>query len=435
MVSLTEKLEEALKSRSRRQIHRRIPPPSHSNPSGLIDFNSNDYLSLSTCAPLRDRFLQRLHSSPAILGSGGSRLLVNGSAHQALELRLAAFFKSPTALLFNSGFDANVGFFSAVPQAGDVVIYDEYIHASVHDGIRASRTRHNGAHFAFTHNSVASLRHVLRNALHDKPALRSGENCAIVAVESLYSMDGTFAPLKDIIDLVEGLFPRGNGYVVVDEAHATGLYGVQGRGLVALWGLENRVLARLHTFGKALSGSGAVILTSPIVREYLVNYARPLIYTTSLNNASIIAADCSFDLLEDGTADELAKSLKDLTNHALDILKRSLHAFPSDLVSLPNYLHERNDHEIASPIIPLMSPHSRALSEHLRDKGFNARPISWPTVPKGKDRIRICLHAGNTKDEVESLVREIVVWANGVRTKKERDLRKQAIGIQMEAKL
>ena len=188
------------------------------------------------------------------MGSGGSRLLVNGHGHTALEARLARFFESPTALLFNSGLDANVGFFSCVPQPGDVVVFDEYIHASVHDGVRASRARE--AQFSFEHNSVSSLGEVLLRLLNDRPGLRSGDTSVFVAVESIYSMDGTIAPLTEIVELLESLFPRGNGYLVVDEAHATGVYGPQGRGMVAKLGLEKRVLARLHTFGKALAGSG-----------------------------------------------------------------------------------------------------------------------------------------------------------------------------------
>ncbi|EPQ53951.1 PLP-dependent transferase, partial [Gloeophyllum trabeum ATCC 11539] len=214
-----------------------------------------DYLSLSIHPPLRARFLDKLQNAPQILGSGGSRLLVNGQAHTALESRLERFFNAPSALLFNSGFDANVGFFSTIPQRGDVVITDEAIHASVHDGIRASRVGKSG-HRTFSHNDLPSLETLLQQLLADNLTLKDGRNSVFVAVESLYSMDGTFAPLPDIVRLLESLFPARNAYLVVDEAHATGIYGPQGRGLVAHYGLEDRVLARLHTFGKALAGTG-----------------------------------------------------------------------------------------------------------------------------------------------------------------------------------
>ena len=250
--SLEKKLTAALKARDDRLIRRRLSDPDAD--AGLVDFHTNDYLSLCTSPLLRAHFLSKIQNAPDVLGSGGSRLLVNGHAHSDLEARLAKFFDSPTALLFNSGLDANVGFFSCVPQPGDVIVYDEYIHASVHDGVRASRIR--DAQFSFEHNDLTSLGEVLLKLVNDRAGLRNGENSVFVAVESLYSMDGTIAPLTQIVEMLETLFPKGNGYLVVDEAHATGIYGPQGKGLVALLGLEKRVLARLHTFGKALAGSG-----------------------------------------------------------------------------------------------------------------------------------------------------------------------------------
>jgi 8-amino-7-oxononanoate synthase len=251
MSSLAGQMQAALASRGGRLIRRSLPDPAESQ---LVDFNSNDYLSLSQYPPLRSHFISKLQSAPNVLGSGGSRLLVNGRAHNELETRLAQFFDAPAALLFNSGLDANIGFFSCVPHVGDIVVSDEYIHASVHDGVRASRVR--GSHQTFSHNSMPALREVLEEIISGDHGVMAGRHNVFVAVESLYSMDGTFSPLMEIVNLVEELFPKGNGYVVVDEAHSTGIYGPQGRGIVALLGLENRVLARLHTFGKALAGSG-----------------------------------------------------------------------------------------------------------------------------------------------------------------------------------
>lgn len=252
---LNDKLHAALASREKRLIRRRLPDPSADDP--LVDFFTNDYLSLSRSPSLRAHFLAKLHSAPHVLGSGGSRLLVNGHAHAAFEARLAKFFRAPVALLFNSGFDANVGFFSSVPQSGDAIVYDEHIHASVHDGMRASRVEQD-SRVAFAHNSVDALREVLQGLIRSHPGLRDGESSVFVTVEALYSMDGDLAPLADIVDAVEELLPTGNGHVIVDEAHSTGLYGSQGRGLVAAYGLEDRVFARLHTFGKALAGTGGM---------------------------------------------------------------------------------------------------------------------------------------------------------------------------------
>lgn len=255
--ALAQKLQAALSSRETRHIRRRLPQPSSAaNADELVDFSSNDYLSLATSPELRQLFLSKLQAAPDALGSGGSRLLVNGLAHSKLEERLAQFFGSPTALLFNSGFDANVGFFSCIPQPGDVVVYDEYIHASVHDGIRASRVHAEKGHFAFSHNSLEEFRRLLMKLQEERHGLFTGASSLFVAVESLYSMDGTFAPLREMVAILEELFPKGNGYLVVDEAHSTGIYGPQGRGRVALLGLEDKVLARLHTFGKALAATG-----------------------------------------------------------------------------------------------------------------------------------------------------------------------------------
>jgi len=213
---------------------------------------------------------------------------------------LCQFFATETALLFNSGFDANVGFFSCISQKGDVIVYDEYVHASIYDGMHASCVDWERL-TPFAHNSVEALHLALttaRNQIENRQSM-------FVAIESLYSMDGMFAPLTEMVEVIDNIFPAGNAYFIVNEAHSMGIYGPQGRSHVAMLGLENRVLACLYTFGKALAVSGAVIVTNTVVRDYLLNYARPLIYTTSPTHATIIAADASFDMLIDGTASYL----------------------------------------------------------------------------------------------------------------------------------
>ncbi|KAF9483180.1 PLP-dependent transferase [Pholiota conissans] len=411
--ALSKSLAAALASRDARWIRRRLPDPNtSSSDSPLIDFSSNDYLSLSHSSKLRAHLLERLAGAPDVLGSGGSRLLVNGRAHAALEARLAAFFRVETVLLFNSGFDANVGFFSCIPQPGDTIVYDEYIHASVHDGMRASRAK---AQFAFSHNSVPDIRRLLCRLLEERKGLLSGANSLFLSVESLYSMDGTFSPLREIADMLDELFPMKNAYLIVDEAHSTGIYGPQGRGRVAELGLEDRVLARLHTFGKALAATGAVIATNVLIRDYLLNYARSLIYTTSLSYANIIAADCSFDMLTDGTAQHLSNRLLELSSYFTESLqpRLTLQNIPPTLLRLPSHLQlaSATTSSPPSPIIPVLTPHPRPLSAYLLALGMNARPITWPTVPKGKDRVRVCLHAGNTKEDVDRLVEGLVKWA------------------------
>lgn len=313
-------------------------------------------------------------------------------------------------------------------------MYDEHIHASVHDGMRTSRAR--DSLFSFAHNSVPTLRLVFENLFVERPGLLAGKGSVFVAVESLYSMDGTFSPLCEIVALLDELFPRRNGYLVVDEAHATGIYGPEGRGCVAQLGLEKRVLARLHTFGKALAATGAVVLTNTLIRDYLLNYARSLIYTTSLSYANIIAANCSFDMLTNGTAQHLSAHLLSLSCDLTSTIRPLLItlSIPPDLLSLPQHLQDPE--HTPSPIIPLMTCHPRPLSAYLLALGMNARPITWPTVPKGKDRVRVCLHAGNSKDEVDRLVHGAISWAKEMVVERERkESQKLPVGIMLESKL
>ena len=219
-----------------RRLTKRLP--------GSVDFSSNGYLSLSENADIKRAYIARLQGHGFSLGSSGSRLLDgNCATAEALEAQIAAFHGASAGLLFNSGFEANTGLFSCAPQPGDIVVYDELIHASVHDGMRLSRAAKT---VPFRHNCVASLDKVLRG-IPDNTRV-------FVAIEAVYSMDGDIAPLQAIVECVESRL-RGNGHVIVDEAHSTGWMG-HGRGLVCQLGLESRVWARVHTFGKAMGCAG-----------------------------------------------------------------------------------------------------------------------------------------------------------------------------------
>jgi len=242
-----------LDKRKSNSAHRKLTLAS----PNTTDFSSNDFLSLSTSFNLKQEYIKELSNSPDFhLGSGGSRLLDGNSAYaENLERTIAEFHNAPSALLFNSGFDANSGFFACVPQPGDVVLYDEFIHASVHEGMRLSRA---GTRVSFAHNSVPDLRRKLSEILGRDEAVCLGTRSVFVAVESLYSMDGDLAPLVEIVEALERMLPRGNGYLVVDEAHSNGIYGEKGRGIVCGLGLEKKVFARLHTFGKALACNGGM---------------------------------------------------------------------------------------------------------------------------------------------------------------------------------
>lgn len=287
MPTLEESMTSALKRRAQKSSLRNLSLPSTiQTTSGAtpIDFSSNDFLSLSTSTLLHNEYLSLLQthisppssqnsslsptSTPPTLGSTGSRLLTGNSPLALnLESQISQFHRSPYlgsgALLFNSGFDANSAFFACVPQKEDIVVYDEQIHASVHEGMRGSRAKR---FIAFGHNDVEDLRRVLKS-LRKEGRVQN----VFVAVESLYSMDGDLCPLNAVVEVVEetsglgGVSEGGRGYIVVDEAHSTGVYGPQGRGLVCELGLEKNIFARLHTFGKALAGNGGMFTPSFIL--------------------------------------------------------------------------------------------------------------------------------------------------------------------------
>ncbi|KFY93222.1 hypothetical protein V500_03835 [Pseudogymnoascus sp. VKM F-4518 (FW-2643)] len=363
------------------------------SPQTSTDFSSNDFLTLSSSPTLHASFLSHLSSSPPRLGSGGSRLLDGNSTYaETLESDIASFHGAEAGCLFNAGFDANAGFFACVPQPGDVVVHDAAIHASVHEGMRLSRA---GARLPFRHNDVDDLQRVLEGVLAKDELVRTGKRSVFLAVESLYSMDGDVAPLTAIVEAVERLLPRGNGKIIVDEAHSTGLYGEHGRGVVCSLGLERRVFARLHTFGKALACNGAIMLCSPLTREYMINYARPLIYTTFMSYPSLVAIRTVYDLMIDGgtvavrfpptfvppllTPIQPAAHMWALVSH-LHARLLALSLPPSNrLLRIPHLCPE-------SPIFSLLTPRPRDLAKECQAAGFMVRAIVAPTVPVGGER-------------------------------------------------
>lgn len=236
-----------------RRRHLQVPP------SGGVDFSSNDFLSLSTSTTLRSHLLQSLAREPPShsFASKGSRLLDGNSAYtENLERFITAFHNAESGLLFNSGYDANLSIFSCVPQPGDVVIHDELIHASVHDGVKLSRASRK---ISFKHNSVDDFFRIAQSVVQGDPLVASGERSVFVAVESLYSMQGDFAPIAELLAVIKTVFPRGNAYMIVDEAHTTGVFGPRGAGLVQELGVEGHVFIRVHTFGKALASHGGTV--------------------------------------------------------------------------------------------------------------------------------------------------------------------------------
>ncbi|KIK61149.1 hypothetical protein GYMLUDRAFT_73545 [Collybiopsis luxurians FD-317 M1] len=371
------------------------------------DFFSNDYLGLSSDPRLRELFLERLSQEPFVMGSSGSRLLSgNTPAHVEFESRMMSFFNVPAALLCNSGYDANTAFFGAIPQQGDVIVYDELVHASIMDGIASSRAR--GALYPFEHNSVDSLQRILLRVVQDHPVVQEGRQTVFIAVESLYSMDGDFSPLPDIVTIVNKTIPKISRHIVVDEAHTSGLCGVQGRGYVSLLGLESHIQTVIHTFGKARACAGAVILTSPTVRRYLINYGRPFIYSTSLPYFAVMALNATFEFRSSSLAQRLQENIRYFSTQFFE-KTRSLQP---GIVSIPKQPSQRGiPSDLFSPIFPILTPASGLLAEHLRSLGYSAQEIPYPVVPKGQDRIRVTIHSGNTRGEMDELIERIARWA------------------------
>ncbi|MES2287943.1 MAG: 8-amino-7-oxononanoate synthase [Bacteroidota bacterium] len=342
----------------------------------LIDFCSNDYLGFARNRELLDSSeleISNLRSQiPNLLGSTGSRLLAGNSAYaEELEKKIATFHNAEAGLIYNSGYDANLGLFSALGQKGDTIIYDELIHASVHDGIKLS----SASAYMFRHNDITHL----------EERLKIPGGVVYVVVESIYSMDGDTAPLKEIVDLCK----KYNANLIVDEAHATGVTTNNGKGLVQQLSLEQDVFARVHTFGKALGCHGAIILGSDLLRNFLINFSRSFIYTTALPVKSLVAVNQAYQLLQ--KSNDLIQQLHENINYFKGLLSENIKA---QLIE--------SDSAIQC-IVVSGNDKVKTLATSLQNSGYDVRPILSPTVPKGKERLRICIHVFNTIPQIKGL--------------------------------
>ena len=341
------------------------------NKKGLIDFCSNDYLGFARIPELKERDF--LLNANRINGSTGSRLLTGNSEFvEELEHYIAKYHHAPAGLIYNSGYDANLGLFSSVPQKGDTIIYDELIHASVRDGIRLSLADN----YSFRHNDLNQLEAKLKRSKGNK----------FVAIESVYSMDGDFSPLKEIVDLCEVY----EANIIVDEAHATGLYGKKGEGRATELEVEDKIFARVHTFGKALGCHGAIVLGSDVLKQYLINFSRPFIYTTALPFHALKVIKLAYD--------NLSKS-----NDKILKIKNLITLFKVKVKDINHVNIIASESAIQSIIVP-GNDNVKVIAEKIQKAGFDVRPILNPTVPKGGERLRICLHSFNTEKEIYALV-------------------------------
>ncbi|PMD13334.1 PLP-dependent transferase [Hyaloscypha hepaticicola] len=393
------------------------------------DFSSNDFLSLSTNGLLRTEFLEELARNPNFqLGSTGSRLSDGNSSYiEDLEKEIAEFHGAESALMVNSGYDANGAIFCAIPRPGDVIVYDELIHASAHDGMKHSLTQKQ---LPFRHNDPECLRDVLTDLEDSNPLIRKGQRCVLIAVESVYSMDGDVCPLKELVEVAKEIFPKGNAQFLVDEAHSTGLMGEQGRGLVSSLGLEKIIAVRLHTYGKGMSATGAAILTNQTVRNMLLNFARPIIYTTAPSFPMLAAIRAAYTLLKTGKTEPLQQRVQHLVKHFYKAINSNPHwndITKAGVCTIP-LSEDWETRDFITQFVPVWTreKYNYYLTIHLQGDRFRAIPISPPVVPRGTGRVRIVMHAGNTEVEVEALAASICRWA-----KEMYDIEKDTSGIKL----
>lgn len=371
--SLSNKLEQRKQNNALRSL------PAVTN---RIDFSSNDYLGFSKSEALFDQTHQFLvENNIKRNGATGSRLISgNHILYQKTEDFITQFHQCESALIFNSGYDANVGFFSAVPQRNDVILYDELCHASIRDGIQLS----NAKSYKFQHNDVEDLARLIQKCYIE----RSRNTFEIyIVIESVYSMDGDSPNLEEMVALCE----KYNAYLVVDEAHALGVFGDKGEGLLQSLGLHNRVFARIMTFGKGLGCHGAAILGSSELKQYLVNFARSFIYTTGLSPHSVATILVAYQQLESD-----AVSIQKLKENSMHFNQEKM------LLGLKNmFVYSKS--AIQCAIIP-GNEKVKTIASQLQEKGFDVKPILSPTVPEGQERLRFCLHSYNSKEEISQVL-------------------------------
>lgn len=365
---LKYKLEQRRQANALRQLGTR---------NNLIDFSSNDYLGFACSETIFNQTHKYLVTKDsAINGATGSRLLSgNHNLYPLVEDLLCEFHKSSSALIFNSGYDANLGFFSAVPQRGDVILYDEYSHASIRDGIGMSLAKS----YKFKHNNLEHLKELLERIQDDNQDI-------YVVTESVFSMDGDSPDLKTLVEICN----IHQAYLVIDEAHALGVFGTHGCGLVQNLGLEDAIFARIMTFGKGLGCHGAAILGATELKQFLVNFARSFIYTTGLSPHSLATIKVGYETL--------------ITTNALAILSSNIEHFQSELKRL--YLNQHfipSDSAIQSCIIS-GNTKVKSIALQLHNEGFDVKAILSPTVPKGEERLRFCLHTYNSEQEITKVL-------------------------------
>ena len=370
--SLALKLEQREQNNSLRKL---------SLPNTLIDFASNDYIGFAKSETIFNETHSYLIENKIIRnGATGSRLLSgNHKIYEEAENYIAKFHQVESALIFNSGYDANVGFFGAVPQRNDIILFDELSHASIRDGIQLS----NAKSYKFKHNDFEDLEKIILKLSTDNQQ----PTTIYIITESVFSMDGDTPNLEELVQI-------SNKYrcnLVIDEAHALGVFGVCGEGLVQMLGLQDAVFARIVTFGKGLGCHGAAIIGCNELKKYLVNFARSFIYTTGLSPHAVATILVAYQHLE-------------IEKKALEQLRNTILHFNQEKNILGlKPLFVRSKSAIQSAIIP-GNQNVKSIANQLQEKGFDVKAILSPTVPEGQERLRFCLHSYNSKEEISEVL-------------------------------
>lgn len=381
MKKFPKSLQQKLQLREQNNALRKLPVAND-----LIDFSSNDYLGFAQSESIFNQTHQYLiDHNIKINGATGSRLISgNHNLYSITEDYIARFHQAESALIFNSGYDANVGFFSCVPQRNDIILYDELCHASIRDGIQMS----NAKSYKFQHTNFEDLESIIKRCHTERS--RGANSELYITTESVFSMDGDSPNLEELVQLSE----KYNCLLVIDEAHSLGVFGENGEGLVQNNNLQDAIFARIVTFGKGLGCHGAAVLGSTELKSYLVNFARSFIYTTGLSPHSVATILIAYQHLQS-------------EKEAIDQLKKNIQLFNQNKIQLglkPLFVYSKS--AIQCAIIP-GNEKVKTIASQLHENGFDVKAILSPTVPEGQERLRFCIHSYNTEKQVQEVLQNL----------------------------
>lgn len=377
-MKLPENLNQKLENRKQSNSLRKLPVFNN-----WVDFSSDDYIGFSKSEIIFKHVHAYLLENEILQnGASGSRLISgNHSLYPITEKSIAVFHDAEEALIFNSSYDANICFLSVIPQKNDVILYDELCCTSLKDGIKLSKAKS----FKFIHNDVEDLERLI---------LEFPDAAIYVFTESVFSLDGDSPNLEALISLTE----KYNCYLVVDESQALGVFGEKGEGLIQYLQLQNRVYARIISFGKGLGCFGSVILSSAELKEYLVNFSESFVTDTALSPHAVATIFTAYQQLE-------------IEKEAIEKLRQNIVFFnqQKNLLGLkPMFVHSKS--AIHSAIVP-GNENVKRLAQKLQDRGFDVQTFFSPEVPEGQERLRFCIHNYNSPEEIKEvleLVRDFV---------------------------